>query len=1337
MVNKRRAAIIDLIQSKAIGSQEELMHELSKLGFIVSQATVSHDIRDLGIVKKKVGFGYQYELGTVKPPQVDSFEERYPQKGNSRRDAILEIIQSKSIGSQDELVQELSKLGFLVTQATISRDISDLGLVKSRTGTGFRYVTRIKETSSRDDYSGQTRISQSFSSDSISMFETESEMRARIEAELRAKIEAEIRAKMSAETTDIGADEEQSRCADTSTKKKFNRPYVFDQRLSASLDRAFNKLEAYFPEGKVFALDNIDGELRETLASLYKRAGYKTIDDMFSAYGFERISGEEVKDLRSFVMYTPGNEPDIIKHKVDNAIKLLEEYYPSHVIPRGIQSDHKNLSGKISGLYQWLGYDSSKSFLAAYGYEYNAGEVGRPSQDYQAIIDTLVEKYKDKPKPDSMGELIFDNPDLKGPLKSLQNKSNELFGMTLKNYFEELGILGGRTTRSIRAVPGVRDAVTNTLALLYSEVDSSEYGSVEDALNCLANMSVKQNKAGQVYIYRAFDCDTRVIIPYGVNLISDGSFKGQRNIKDVSVIASLTEIPAEAFADCSALETINIPEGVTAIGQNAFANCSSLKSITFPQSLQQVASRAFANCISLEHVEFLNPLTMVSDDAFYGSSYTYKPSAENEATDISCFKYIVDRKGNASIFGFTGDMETIVIPSMIAGHPVMTIAKGAFQGCKHLVDVTMPDHITTLQGDAFHDCISLKRIHLSNGISKIITTTFTGCIGLKEINIPDGVTEIKRGTFKDSPIEKLHIGKALATIDSKLFYNGEVDQFSGKQKTTRAINIVSVDPENPYLKATNSMVLSKDGKILFASLGNRRNVSIPDGVEVVGNSAFDSLVFLSDVHLPDSLVSIGERAFYRTGLRSVSLGTKVKRIAAGAFKHCSNLAAVVFNNSIQEIGDEAFLGCPIVSVLLPASLRILGSSSFDLLGGGYYSGNSSGQRFEIDSANPYLKANGDALYSLSENGKTLQSLYGQKYHQYIIDNRQKVPEYIVENGTSSISPAACARCTSLSKVVLPEGLLSIGANAFVDCQQLKEISLPSTIEEIGENAFKGTGIKDFTLGAFVRDVGLEAFITGNEWEDKRTKLRSIKVDKNNQTFYVSNKALLKRKQDGTDAVIVYFGGEETVALPDGVSEICTGAFKRSIVQEIQIPSSVTVIGERAFAGCSKLSRLRVGFSEPENGASYAVVYIPEIKTDQFGYGDSQIRDQYMDCIRVDGSGMVFDFIKYDSLFDTIATSKDKILVATDRLKSAIQLVPLYRDKYLSYLRHNAKKAVEIVVEFDDLTGLNTLAELGIFTGKNIDGIIELANKAKKTEILSYLMNYKHANIGITEQDYDL
>ena len=314
--------------------------------------------------------------------------------------------------------------------------------------------------------------------------------------------------------------------------------------------------------------------------------------------------------------------------------------------------------------------------------------------------------------------------------------------------------------------------------------------------------------------------------------------------------------------------------------------------------------------------------------------------------------------------------------------------------------------------------------------------------------------------------------------------------------------------------------------------------------------------------------------------------------------------------------------------------------------------------------------------------------------------------------------------------------MTIGESAFSDCQALKEINIPDSVTSIGNDAFSGTAIKNFELGSQISDIGEGAFITGNRWEDQRTKLRGIKVSKENSVYFVDKKTLLKRKTDGSSAVVVYFGGDETIAIPDGVSEIYRGAFMRSIVREIQIPSSVTIIGEDAFSGCSKLVRLRVGFAEPENGANFAVIYIPEI-SGRDAYRDSTIHDQYMDCIRVDGSGTIFDFVKYDSLFDTITAAKDKILVATDRLKSAIQLVPLYRDKYLAYLRRNAKKAVQIVVEFDDLSGLNTLAELDIFTGKNIDSVIELANKAKKQEILSYLMNYKNSKIGITEEDYDL
>ena len=52
----------------------------------------------------------------------------------ARQNRILEIVQEEPLASQDELRLRLSRLGFKVTQATLSRDIHDLGLVKTPEG---------------------------------------------------------------------------------------------------------------------------------------------------------------------------------------------------------------------------------------------------------------------------------------------------------------------------------------------------------------------------------------------------------------------------------------------------------------------------------------------------------------------------------------------------------------------------------------------------------------------------------------------------------------------------------------------------------------------------------------------------------------------------------------------------------------------------------------------------------------------------------------------------------------------------------------------------------------------------------------------------------------------------------------------------------------------------------------------------------------------------------------------------------------------------------------------------------------------------------------------------
>ena len=215
---------------------------------------------------------------------------------------------------------------------------------------------------------------------------------------------------------------------------------ITDEKLQQSVKRFFEKLEKYYPEHKVFALDSIDKTLRETLSTLYKKAECSTAEEFLAAYGFQIVSGEEVKAIRGSVTYTPGNEPDIIKNKVENMLRLLKEYYPDRNIPRGLQNDHKSLAHTVSGLYQWLGYETASDMLTAYGFEVQFGK-SRPSSEHQGLITMLQEKYKDGNKLKTMGLLIHDNPNYAAQLKTLQNKATELFGMSLEKYFKEIGIL--------------------------------------------------------------------------------------------------------------------------------------------------------------------------------------------------------------------------------------------------------------------------------------------------------------------------------------------------------------------------------------------------------------------------------------------------------------------------------------------------------------------------------------------------------------------------------------------------------------------------------------------------------------------------------------------------------------------------------------------------------------------------------------------------------------------------------------------------------------------------------------------------------------------------------
>lgn len=191
-------------------------------------------------------------------------------------------------------------------------------------------------------------------------------------------------------------------------------------RDNPRIARVIETLESLYPEHKVFALSSIDDHLRETLNVLYQELGCKNLDSFLNELGYEIIPASAVRDIRSEVLYSPRQESEPIHTKIENMIKSLDEYYPDKIILGNLQKDHKNLATRISGLYQWLGYEDISEMLEAYGYEYKA-VVGRPENDYQMLIDLLLKKYSEGPKPKNMGVLIFDNPEYRGQLKTLQS----------------------------------------------------------------------------------------------------------------------------------------------------------------------------------------------------------------------------------------------------------------------------------------------------------------------------------------------------------------------------------------------------------------------------------------------------------------------------------------------------------------------------------------------------------------------------------------------------------------------------------------------------------------------------------------------------------------------------------------------------------------------------------------------------------------------------------------------------------------------------------------------------------------------------------------------------
>lgn len=592
------------------------------------------------------------------------------------------------------------------------------------------------------------------------------------------------------------------------------------------------------------------------------------------------------------------------------------------------------------------------------------------------------------------------------------------------------------------------------------------------------------------------------------------------------------------------------------------------------------------------------------DDSAITEITYYSEYAEEECYDEAGLKYVLLEDGSGyEVSKGSSDMKgEIYIPDYVNGLPVKRIAELGFYKkydgvltnldlrtgatCNRITTaVRLPKHLESIGGGAFACFYNITEIVIPDGVVEIGKRAFVNNAHLTKVVLPKGLKVLREESFNHTALDEIILPQGLEIIESFAFGTAGSGPLAVQSNVSEVVipdSVVSI------------------GEYAFASRDNLKTLVMSENIEHIGSKAFLGTAWYEAQ--PEGYICFGDILYAYKGDfpegSIVTIPSFIKKISGKAFAGKKGLKKIVIPDGVILDGGNIFDGCSsLEEAVLPSDLKELPDGTFSNTG------------LKSITLPDGLEVIGKNAFSGTANLKSITLPDGLE---------------IIENNAFYYG--------GLTEIVIPDSVTTIGQLAFGNCENLLSITLGKGLQNIEENAFKNCvvlfevyNLSDLEITPGSADNGGVGYYAKYVFDSSSGTAGNIETTPDGYVFYNDDgeyslidydaektELVLPEKFKGHDYSIgMLFRNNmtlEKVVIPDSITSLPADIFNGSInLKEVVLPGSLTAIPDRAFYGCYALTKITPGEAISEIGKeAFAFSGVEEL---EFGDALKNIGDQ--------------------------------------------------------------------------------------------------------------------------------